>query len=63
MWKEVILKAKNSGEIRKDTDVEKAARMFRQIFLGMSYEDSFFDGLDVNKLKESFEYYYSILKV
>lgn len=63
MWKEVILKAKNSGEIRKDTDVEKAARMFRQIFLGMSYEDSFFDGLDVNKLKESFDYYYSILKV
>ena len=62
MWKRVIQHAIDSGEIKKDTDVEKTAALFRQIFLGMSYEESFFDGLNVNTLKEKFDYLYSMLK-
>ena len=40
----------------------ETAALFRQIFLGMSYEESFFDGLNVNTLKEKFDYLYSMLK-
>ena len=58
----MIQHAIDSGEIKKDTDVEKTATLFRQIFLGMSYEESFFDGLNVNTLKEKFDYLYSMLK-
>lgn len=62
MWKKVIRHAIDIGEIRKDTDVEKTAALFRQTFMGMSYEESFFDGLNVNTLEANFEYLYSMLK-
>lgn len=62
MWKKVIQHAIDSGEIRRDTDVEKTAALFRQTFMGMSYEESFFDGLNVNTLKENFEYLYAMIK-
>lgn len=62
MWKNVIQKAKDSGEIRNDTDEEKTSAIFRQVFLGMSYEDAFLDGLDVNRLKDNFNCLYSMLK-
>lgn len=38
------------------------ASLFRQIFLGMSYEQSFLNGLDVDELKEKLDYLYSLLK-
>lgn len=62
LWKAVIQKAKESGEIKQDTDVKKTASLFRQIFLGMSYEQSFLNGLDVDELKEKLDYLYSLLK-
>ena len=58
----VIQKANESGEIKHDTDVKKTASLFRQIFLGMSYEQSFLNGLDVDELKEKLDYLYSLLK-
>lgn len=62
LWKAVIQKAKESGEIKQDTDVKKTASLFRQIFLGMSYEQSFLNGLDVDELKEKLDCLYSLLK-
>ena len=53
LWKAVI---------QQDTDVKKTASLFRQIFLGMSYEQSFLNGLDVDELKEKLDYLYSLLK-
>ena len=35
LWKAVIQKAKESGEIKQDTDVQKSASLFRQVFLGL----------------------------
>lgn len=57
-----IQQAKDSGEIRPDTDVKKAATMFRQMYFGLSYEQSFLNGLDVDLLAENFRYIYSLLK-
>ena len=62
LWEKVIRKAKESGEIRSDTDVQKAATLFRQIFLGLSYEQAFLNGLDVDELEKNFRYIYSLLK-
>ena len=62
LWEKVIQKAKNSGEIRNDTDVKKTATMFRQMFLGLSYEQAFLNGLNVDELAENFRYIYSLLK-
>lgn len=54
MWTRVIQKAKDSGEIKGDTNVEKTAHIFRQTFYGISYEHAFLNGLDTNELKENF---------
>lgn len=62
MWYQMVEKARGSGEIRKDIDVRKTAALFRQVFLGMSYEQAFLNGLDVQELKEHFDYLYSMLK-
>ena len=62
LWMNIIQKAKDNGEIRPDTDVERAATMFRQMYLGLSYEQSFLNGLDVEELASNFRYIYSLLK-
>lgn len=62
LWATIIQQAKDSGEIRPDTDVKKAATMFRQMYFGLSYEQSFLNGLDVDLLAENFRYIYSLLK-
>ena len=59
---EAIEKAKESGEIRQDVDVDEAASMFWQIFFGTSFEKSFFQGLDTKKLARSLHFLYSLLK-
>lgn len=61
MWSTVIQRAKDKGEIRSDVDVTTTARMFRQVFYGISYEHAFLNGLDTNELKENFKYLYSLL--
>ena len=62
LWTTIIQQAKDSGEIHPDTDVKKAATMFRQMYFGLSYEQSFLNGLDVDLLAENFRYIYSLLK-
>ena len=62
LWESVIQKAKDSGEIRPDIDVQTAASLFRQIYLGLSYERSFLEGLNVEELGKNFRYLYSLLK-
>ncbi|WP_294617524.1 TetR/AcrR family transcriptional regulator [uncultured Bacteroides sp.] len=62
LWEKVIQRAKENGEIKNDTDVKKAAVMFRQMFFGLSYEQAFLNGLNADKLAENFHYIYSLLK-
>lgn len=62
LWKSAIQKAKENGEIRQDLDVEETASMFWQMFFGTSFEASFFQGLDTQKLSRSLHFLYSLLK-
>ena len=43
-------------------DIAQAAALFRQVFIGLSYQMSFSDGLDVELLRQRFLYIYGLLK-
>ena len=62
LWTKVIQKAKENGEIKADTDAQKAASIFHQMFYGLSFEQSFLNGLSTQQLAENFRYVYSLLK-
>lgn len=62
LWRVVIRRAVESGEINPETDVEEAVAQFRLTFVGLSFEMSFYDGLDVDKLADRFRYIYTMLK-
>ena len=47
---------------QEHTDVKKTAILFRQMFLGLSYEQAFLNGLNVDELAENFRHIYSLLK-
>lgn len=62
LWCNVIARSVERGELRADTDIEEAAALFRQVFIGLSYQMSFSDGLDVEILRKRFLYIYGLLK-
>ena len=62
LWCGVIARSVERGELRADTDIEEAAALFRQVFIGLSYQMSFDKGLDVGMLRRRFLYIYGLLK-
>lgn len=62
LWKGAISRAKGSGEVRADVDEEEAAALFWQVFFGLSFEQSFARGLDVQALARQLRFVYSLLK-
>lgn len=62
LWSRAIRLAARHGELPADTDAEQAAALFRQVFIGLAYQMSYADGLDVNVLRERFLYIYGLLK-
>ncbi|WP_308547940.1 TetR/AcrR family transcriptional regulator [uncultured Parabacteroides sp.] len=61
-WRTAIQRAIDSGELRKDVDVEDAVVMFRQVYMGLSFEMSFLGGLDTARLARHLYAIYSLLK-
>ena len=61
LWRAVVRRAVESGEINPETDVEAAVAQFRLMFVGMSFEMSFYEGLDVKQLSARFRYIYKML--
>lgn len=61
-WRAAIERAIATGELRKDVDVEEAMVMFRQVYLGLSFEMSFIGGLDTGLLSKHLHAVYSLLK-
>ena len=62
LWQRVIRQAVDRGEIKADTDVDNAAGLFHHLFVGLSFEHSFLQGLDLEVLERKFRYIYSLLK-
>lgn len=61
-WRAAIRRGVASGELRGDVDTEEAAALFRQVFIGLSFEMSFYEGLDIGILERRFKHIYSLLK-
>ena len=61
-WKAAIQSAMDSGEIRSDLDLDDTAMMFRQVFFGLSFEQSFLRGLDTARLARELRFVYSLFK-
>ena len=62
LWCDVIGRGVGRGELPEETDIQEAAALFRQVFIGLSYQMSFSDGLDVGILRKRFLYIYGLLK-
>lgn len=63
LWQTAIRQAKANGEIKPDLDEEKVAAMFHQTFFGLSFEQAFLSGLDVQRLSQKLHFIYSLLKI
>lgn len=61
-WRAAIQRAVDNGELRKDVDVEDTVVMFRQVYMGLSFEMSFLGGLDTERLAKHLNAVYSLLK-
>ena len=61
LWNDIIRGGVERGELREDTDIQEAAALFRQVFIGLSYQMSFSDGLDVGILRKRFHHIYGLL--
>ena len=62
LWSRAIPGGVERGELGSGTDIAQAAALFRQVFIGLSYQMSFSDGLDVELLRQRFLYIYGLLK-
>lgn len=62
LWATVIRQAQQDGEIRPDLDAEQIASVFHEMFFGLSFEQSFLRGLDVDELSQRLHFIYSMLK-
>ena len=61
-WRAAIQSAVQTGEFKKDVDVEEAVVMFRQVYMGLSFEMAFLGGLDTQLLSKHLHAIYSLLK-
>lgn len=63
-WKILLNKAVAKGDIKENTDVKKAARLFEDIYRGISYASIMREnGIDLQVLKDSLIFFYNTLKV
>lgn len=61
-WKEIIVKAIQSGELRTDLDVDFMAEYFVMLPFGKGLYKSFNDGLSSNDIKISYMNFYNLIK-
>ncbi|MCC8172239.1 MAG: TetR/AcrR family transcriptional regulator [Parabacteroides sp.] len=62
LWTTAIRQAQQNGEIRRDLDTAQTASVFHRFFLGLSFEQSFFVGLNTDELSRQLHFIYSTLK-
>lgn len=61
-WRQVVRQAAESGEIRPGVDTDETAQMFYDIYIGRSFSDSFFNGLDTGRLIRTMHCLYAMIK-
>lgn len=62
MWTSIITRARDNGEIRADVNIEDTVSLFYYVYIGMGYEQSYINGLDVEEMERYFRHIYSLIK-
>jgi len=63
LWKTMLSKAIENGEIKPKIDIECTAQLFRYSFIGLSYSSCLDKGLDTEQLQELFLKIYKMIKI
>ncbi|WP_278832658.1 TetR/AcrR family transcriptional regulator [Porphyromonas cangingivalis] len=58
LWEKVICLAKKRQEIKEDSDIERLALTFHNLYLGLSYQGALIDKLSIAQLEELWDYIY-----
>lgn len=61
-WEFVITRAKERGEIKSTCNVPLLAGLFRNLFIGKSYQDALTCGLKIEEMRDLFYYQYKLIK-
>ncbi len=61
-WEVVVKHAVESGEIKSSCNAYEVAQTFRYLYSGLSFENSLYLGLDVDRLRILFYSYYNKIK-
>lgn len=61
-WRQAVEQATRSGELRSDLDPSHIAGLFHQIHFGLSFEQAFLNGLDLEHLYRQFRCLYSLIR-
>lgn len=61
-WTRVVERAVANGELRADVNGAEVALMFNDIYVGRSFSDSFFDGLDTARLAQTMHSLYGLIR-
>jgi len=63
LWKEILTRSVKRNEIKKDFDLTTLADLFVNVYWGIAYEAIVYpDGIEVEKLKKSYELMYLTIK-
>lgn len=63
LWKNILQKAVNNKEIRKDIDISVASELFEDTYCGISYAGiAYPDGIDFDRLHKAFNFIYNSIK-
>ena len=61
-WQQVVEQAARSGELRSGLDPYHVAGLFHQIHFGLSFEQAFLSGLDLEHLYRQFRCLYGLIR-
>ena len=62
LWLDAVERAARSGELAEGCDVRRTADAFHQIHFGLSFEEGFFKGLDLEALRGQYHYLYELIR-
>lgn len=61
-WRQAVEQATQSGELRSDLDPSHIAGLFHQIHFGLSFEQAFLNGLNLEHLYRQFRCLYGLIR-
>lgn len=62
LWLDAVERAARRGELAEGCDTRRTAEAFHTIHFGQSFEEGFFEGLDLETLRGQYRYLYELIR-